>query len=130
MTTQWYRENGFELSANFSQPMIDKAESEVWDAYIVPVIPTADKSDTTLQEFIAPLAYCYLCLYNNKVTRKGTKEKQDDHSTSVTNKSLLIERTSANKAFYKMTKRDDAVESFEVHDICHIWQLSPILGIN
>lgn len=127
MTPEWYREHGFELSANLSQSIIDKAEEEVWTAYVVPVLPDADPEDETMKKLFAPLAYYYLCLNNAKVTRKGTKNKTDENSTTISSPDLLIaEKASAYNAFYKIAAK--ATKAFEVQDILKLWLSTSVLG--
>ena len=130
MTSEWYRSNGFEVSANLSESRIEKAEKAVWNAYILPVIPSADLQDETLQKQLATLAYYYLCLENAKITRKGTKSKTDEHSVTISPGAdqLALERTMANTAFNQIMKRADATGTGTVDDILRIWLSSTLLG--
>ncbi len=132
MTPQWYREQGYEISANFSEAIIDKAEKEVWDAYIAPILPTADPQDETIQTILARLAYYYLCLFNNKITRKGAKTKLDENSANTENdtRKLAIERAGANNAFQQLLKLDGAQKNNNVTDILNLWLATDVLGNN
>lgn len=129
MTAEWYREHGYEVSANLAQSIIDKAEDDVWEAYVMPIVPTADKDDETIQELLAPLSYLALCLHNAKLTRKGAKEKNDENSVTIQQQNLMAERTNAHNAYYRLAARSDANGSFSFHDILNIWTLTPIFGI-
>lgn len=128
MTAEWYRNHGYEISANFSDSVIAKAEKEVWDAYVVPVLPEADPEDEQMQLLFAPLAYYYLCLSNAKITRKGVKSKTDENSNTIIYnvEHLMAERASAYQAFYKIAAKCD--KPFEVQDILQLWFTSAYVG--
>ena len=128
MTVEWYRENGYEVSANMSQAVIDKAEDIVMDTYVRPVVPAATKERDDIQKILACITFYYLCLENVKVTRKGAKEKLDENSTRAVPAEYRIEGAAAYEAFHKLPELEGANRQFDVHDILYLWGLSPFFG--
>ena len=83
MTKEWYKQNGYRLGVNIDQAVIDRAERDVCEAYVLPILPNADpEGDDEVAHALADLAYLLLMQRNLFVTNSGTKEMLGTNSST------------------------------------------------
>lgn len=126
MTAQNYRDAGYSVSTLIEQAAINRAEQDVINAYIVPLlgrIPTADEITNTpaLQSAIMACAFLLLIQRVAVATRAGGKEKQTNQSLNPTNADLL--QQNAADCASKLRALNNGVIA-DVDDICGIFFVS------
>lgn len=126
MTAQNYRDAGYAVSTLIEQAAINRAEQDVINAYIVPLlgrIPTADEITNTppLQSAIMSCSFLLLMQRVAVATRAGGKEKQTNQSLNPTNADLL--QQNAADCASKLRALNNGVMA-DVDDICGIFFVS------
>lgn len=121
MTPQEYAAKGFAVSLHIDQSIIDRAESDVRQAYIDPIVG-ADAQGEAVTDAMANLAFMAMTQRNVFVTRSGAKEKTNANSRSVETWETLQEmaHTCAMK-IAALRGLPGAKAKAEVHDICRIY---------
>lgn len=117
------------MSINIDQAAIDRAERDVVNAYVSPILPDADLStldETSLTEdlahCIANLAYLLVMQRCVFITRSGAKEKTGPNSTSPDGWRILEEcSATAAMAISQLRKMEGASACAKVTDICKIY---------
>lgn len=123
MTRDWYINNGYNVSASIDQAQIDRAEREIVEAYVLPILPAAvdPENDDELAHAVASIAYLRLLQMTLKVTRSGTKEKTAQGSVNADQWAPIREQAPvAAMAVRKLRSMDGAVSGASVRDICGI----------
>lgn len=122
MDLQEYRCAGYLVSQNVSQTVIDGAEAEIKQAYILPVCPQADTTSPAVKAALMELTTLRLLQRTAQVTRAGGKAKTLSQSVIPTADELLQQHAAT--CCMRMTKLAEScgVERWEkiVTDICHI----------
>lgn len=126
MTAQNYRDAGYAVSTLIEQAAINRAEQDVINAYIVPLlgrIPTAEEITNTpaLQSVIMACSFLLLMQRVAVATRAGGKEKQTNQSLNPTNADLL--QQNAADCANKLRALNNGVMA-DVDDICGIFFVS------
>ena len=80
MTVQEYITAGFEISAQIKQAAITRAENDVINSYIVPIVGTDYIADDLKNE-IMTLTFCLLLRRNVVKTRFGAEQKSNQYAT-------------------------------------------------
>src|SRR5574344_983502 len=75
MTKQWYQDHGYEISSLISDTAIARAERDVTDAYITPIVGSAEVSTEVRERAIGNLAFLLLLQRTIFATRAGAKIK-------------------------------------------------------
>lgn len=121
MTPQEYAAKGFAVSLHIDQSIIDRAESDVRQAYIDPIVG-ADAQGEAVTDALANLAFMAMTQRNVFVTRSGAKEKTNANSRSVETWETLQEmaHTCAMK-IAALRELPGAKAKAEVQDICRIY---------
>lgn len=121
MTPQEYAAKGFAVSLHIDQSIIDRAESDVRQAYIDPIVG-ADAQGEAVTDALANLAFMAMTQRNVFVTRSGAKDKTNANSRSAETWETLQEmaHTCAMK-IAALRELPGAKAKAEVHDICRIY---------
>lgn len=121
MTPQEYNQKGFAVSLHIDQSIIDRAENDVREAYITPILG-ADASGDVVEDALANLAFMAMTQRNVFVTRSGAKEKINANSRQAEAWDTLQEmaHTCAMK-IASLRELPGANAKAEVHDICRIY---------
>ena len=75
MTKEWYRQNGYELSTLIDDATITRAERDVTDAYITPIVGAATVDETIVNRVVGNLAFLLILQRTIFATRAGAKTK-------------------------------------------------------
>ena len=83
MTVQEYINAGFEISAQIKQAAITRAENDVINSYIIPIVG-ADYVSENVKNEIMTLTFCLLLRRNVVKTRFGAEQKSNQYATAMT----------------------------------------------
>lgn len=121
MTPKEYNDKGFAVSLHIDQSIIDRAEADVREAYIKPILG-ADASGDEVEDALANLAFMAMTQRNVFVTRSGAKEKTNVNSRTAETWETLQEmaHTCAMK-IETLRALPGANNIARVHDICRIY---------
>lgn len=124
MNAQDYRADGYGLSQQIEQGIITRAERDVVNAYIVPLIgeiPTSEQIEAEpIRSAVMALAFLLVSQRSSMATRAGAKLKQTEQSSTPTYEDVLRQnaptcvRYLQDIAPYEVTSR-------KVNDICGIF---------
>lgn len=118
MTAQEYKSNGYNVSLHLEQALIDRCEAMVYDAYIKPIVPNADKTTKQVKTAIMMLSFVMLCQQTITATCSGGRQKTD--STSSVNVDLTRQMHEVGKqaavVIEALKQRIDAVKGADVFD--------------
>lgn len=82
-------QRGYRVSVNTDQALIDRAEREVYEAYIAPILPSSTMDDDEVAAAMMELSYVRMCAISNAVvTKSGAKEKTSASSVSADYESI------------------------------------------
>lgn len=102
---------------------MDRCESMVYEAYIKPLVPTADKTTKQIKSAIMMLSFVMLCQQTITATCSGGRQKQDT-ATSV-NVDLQRQMQEVGKqaavVIEALKQRPDAVKGAEVFDFISLF---------
>lgn len=128
MTKEWYKAHGYNMSINIDQAAIDRAERDVVDAYVRPILPNEEITldEDVLKEnvahCIANLAYLLVMQRNVHITRSGAKEKTGPNSMSPDGWRILEEcSATAALSIKQLRGMVGASACAKVTDICKIY---------
>ena len=118
MTAQDFISKGYKLSASTSQNEIDRAVTEVTNAYILPFAIT-DESEV-VSAAIVHFAFIFLLQRKDFVTRVGGAEKtpQNGQKIEVSNYDYRI----ADSYIHRLAELSPIVGEVEIDDICGIYK--------
>ena len=109
MTVQEYITAGFEISAQIKQAAITRAENDVINSYIIPIIGDDYVADDLKNE-IMTLTFCLLLRRNVVKTRFGAEQKSNQYATVMTVESKELNNQIAG---YAMPVIQSLIESTE-----------------
>ena len=109
MTVQEYITAGFEISAQIKQAAITRAENDVINSYIIPIIGSDYVADDLKNE-IMTLTFCLLLRRNVVKTRFGAEQKSNQYATVMTVESKELNNQIAG---YAMPVIQSLIESTE-----------------
>lgn len=120
MTPQDYANKGFPISLHIDQAVINRAEADVREAYVTPIVGT--QTGDAVADATANLAFMLMAQRNVFVTRAGAKEKTNANSRAAEAWETLQEmaHTCAMK-IDALRNLPGANKTAEVHDICRIY---------
>lgn len=123
MTPQDYRDAGYiEVSANISAALIMRAEKEIIQAYISPILPNYSATDNDIKAAIMVLAVLRVQQISIFATRTGSKEKTAASSTSATWQQVLAQYAMTADMYLKvLTTKTGAIKGAKIKDICGIY---------
>ena len=122
MTKQWYQENGYEISSYVSDAAISRAERDVTDAYVTPIVGNATVSQQIKERAIGNLAFLLILQRSIFATRAGAKVKTGYNSMEADAwAKLQQEATSCNLQLEILKKQPGVNPDAHVTDICKIY---------
>lgn len=122
MTKQWYQENGYEISSYVSDAAIARAERDVTDAYVTPIVGNANVSNEIKERAIGNLAFLLILQRSIFATRAGAKVKTGYNSMEADAwAKLQQEATSCNLQLEILKKQPGVNPDAHVTDICKIY---------
>ena len=122
MTKSWYIEHGYKLSSLIDDAEISRAEREVTEAYITPIVGSAVVDETVLQNAIGNLAFLLILQKTLFATRAGAKVKTGYNSQDADAwAKLQQEATSCHLALETLKKQNGVNADAEVIDICKLY---------
>ena len=120
MTITEYINAGSELSQQVKQSAVDRAETDVINSYIVPIIGSSYVA-ANLKNEIMTLSFCLLLRRNVVKTRFGAEQKNNQYATVMNVESKELNRQIAGYALPVITSLIDKsvskVKSKDVRDI-------------
>ena len=122
MTKSWYIEHGYKLSSLIDDAEISRAEREVTEAYITPIVGSATVDETVLQNAVGNLAFLLILQKTLFATRAGAKVKTGYNSQEADAwAKLQQEATSCHLALETLKKQNGVNADAEVIDICKLY---------
>lgn len=122
MTKQWYQDNGYEISSLISDATIARAERDVTDAYINPIVGSANVSTEVRERAIGSLAFLLILQRTIFATRSGAKVKTGYNSQEADSwAKLQQEATSCHLALDVLKNEPGVNPDAHVTDICKIY---------
>ena len=122
MTKQWYQENGYEISSYVNDAAIARAERDVTDAYVTPIVGNATVSNTIKERVVGNLAFLLILQRSIFATRAGAKVKTGYNSMEADAwAKLQQEATSCNLQLEILKKQPGVNPDAHVTDICKIY---------
>lgn len=122
MTKQEYQNAGFRLSLQVEQVDIDRAESEVTEAYCKPIAPELNTDNISYRNAVMNLAFLWLLQHSLFGTRSGAKGVQITSAITPTNADILRECAwDCHLALQSLKTAANAPDEVRVTDICRIY---------
>lgn len=122
MTKQWYQEHGYEISSLISDATISRAERDVTDAYINPIVGNANVSTEVKELAIGNLAFLLILQRTIFATRAGARVKTGYNSQEADAwAKLQQEATSCHLALEVLKSQPGVNPDANVTDICKIY---------
>lgn len=122
MTINDYKAKGFLLSARVTQAVVDRAETDIQQAYITPLQGTLPATNAALVDAKANLVYLLICQRSIVATRAGAKVKLTDSSHIATSEENVAEMAEVCKMKLEILKAvDGANAQGKVVDLCKIY---------
>lgn len=122
MTKQWYQDHGYEISSLISDATIARAERDVTDAYITPIVGGAEVSTEVKESAIGNLAFLLILQRTIFATRAGARAKTGYNSQEADAwAKLQQEATSCHLALEVLKKEPGVNPDAHVTDICKIY---------
>lgn len=129
MTKDWYKQNGFELSAYIDDAVIERAENEVTEAYVNPIVGGATIAEETRQRVIGSLAFLLMLQRTIFATRAGAKVKTGYNSNDATEWQKLGQHATTCALLLEKLRQYGANPNAEVFDICRIYFKSNFISM-
>lgn len=121
MTKEEYKSEGFKMSLVIEQPEIDRAEADVIDAYIRPIVGDAEVVGA-VRIAVMNLAFLRLTQTNISATRAGAKVKLTTQSNAPSAWDVIAEQSkTCHYSLEQLRQLEGANKSAEVTDICSIY---------
>ena len=122
MTKSWYIEHGYKLSSLIDDAEISRAEREVTEAYITPIVGSATVDESVLKNAVGNLAFLLILQKTLFATRAGAKVKTGYNSQEADAwAKLQQEATSCHLALETLKKQNGVNADAEVIDICKLY---------
>lgn len=123
MTAQEYRQAGYKVSAQIDQSEIDRAEKDVLQAYVYPILSDADPTgDEVVRDTVMSFAFLLLLQRSISATRSGAKEKTTPQSVSADLWHILsMQAATCQMKIDALKQKTGANLKAEVKDICGIY---------
>lgn len=127
MSVEDYKQKGFMLSPAILQAVIDRAERDVMQAYILPIAPEANvQVEGEAQEAFMQLTFL-LCLQRSIFgTRSGAKEKTTAQSQKADRWELLSQESATAQMKLRLLAESVGADNYlqQMTDICGIYMKS------
>lgn len=122
MTKKWYQDNGYEMGSLIDDAAIERAERDVTDAYVTPIVGTAQVDTSVRERAVGNLAFLLLLQRTIFATRAGAKIKTGYNSQEADAwAKLQQEATSCHLALEVLKSQQGVNQDANVTDICKIY---------
>lgn len=121
MTKQWYIENGFKISSLIDDTEIARAERDVTNAYIVPIVGSVNVPASVRENAIGNLAFLLLMQRSTFLTRAGAKTKTGYNSADADAWDKLQDAAMSCHLALETLKKAANNTNAKVTDICKIY---------
>lgn len=116
MTAAEYIAAGYELSKNVEQTIIDKAEKDVKECYIYPIL--GDDADlTNFKNQVMGLAFCMMLRRQANKTRYGVEIKSNPYGIQANSDNLMKEISGIALPIINKLKQFAGVKNPKIKDI-------------
>ncbi len=116
MTAAEYIAAGYELSKNVEQTIIDKAEKDVKECYIYPIL--GDGADlTNFKDEIMGLAFCLMLRRQANKTRYGVEYKSNPYGIQANSDNLMKEISGIALPIINKLKKNSTIDKPKIKDI-------------
>lgn len=123
MTPAEYQSAGFLLSSLINQKIIDRAENDVINSYILPICPNLLSTSDLYKKAVMTLSFMLMCKRDNVfMTRSGSKEKENQFSKDSDGwNNLQNLATDCHFIIEQLKSSEGALEKPKFIDICGIY---------
>lgn len=123
MSIDDYKQAGYKISTLINQAEIDRAEADVMQAYITPIMSDADPySNSVVKAALMELVVMLLLQRSVFATRSGAKEKAASQSYAAEATAILRQyAATADMKLQALRAEDDAVADAKINDICGVY---------
>jgi len=116
MTAAEYIAAGYELSKNVEQTIIDKAEKDVKECYIYPIL--GDGADlTNFKAEVMGLAFCMMLRRQANKTRYGVEYKSNPYGIQANAENLMNEIAGISLPIINKLKKNSTIDKPKIKDI-------------
>jgi hypothetical protein len=116
MTAAEYIAAGYELSKNVEQTIIDKAEKDVKECYIYPIL--GDDADlTNFKAEVMGLAFCLMLRRQANKTRYGVEVKSNPYGIQANSDNLMKEISGIALPIINKLKKNSTIDKPKIKDI-------------
>ena len=130
MTKDWYIAHGYKMSAALDDAEITRAENDVTDAYITPIVGTATVPQEVKDKTVGALAFLLLLQRSVFLTRGGAKIKSGYNSYDADAWAILQqEAQSCHLALETLRAQEGVNKDAEIIDICKIYFKSNFISL-
>ena len=132
MSIEDYKQAGFLTSVQIQQAIVDKAEADAMQAYILPIAPDADTTEVgAAREALMSLADLLVKQRTIFATRSGAKEKTTPQSQSADDWRILRQCAATCALKLSTLAQSAGVGDWEnkVTDICGILYKTNFIGL-
>lgn len=125
MTANDYRSDGYAVSAQLEQSVIDRAEHIVIDAYVLPIIPEPDLTNCDVRSAVMALAFLYMNKRQGTATRSGVRTKTLPSSTETRQENVIQSMAMECDAKLKALRAMQGANACaQIRDVCQIYYRS------
>lgn len=123
MTASEYQSAGFLLSSLINQKIIDRAENDIINSYILPICPNLLSTSDLYKKAVMTLSFMLMCKRDNVfMTRSGSKEKENQFSKDSDGwNNLQNLATDCHFIIEQLKSSEGALEKPKFIDICGIY---------
>lgn len=123
MTPAEYQSAGFLLSSLINQKIIDRAENDIINSYILPICPNLLSTSDLYKKAVMTLSFMLMCKRDNVfMTRSGSKEKENQFSKDSDGwNNLQNLATDCHFIIEQLKSSEGANEKPKFIDICGIY---------
>lgn len=121
MTKQWYIEHGYKMSSLIDDTEIARAERDVVDAYITPIVGGATVPSSMRENTIGTLAFLLLLQRSIFLTRGGAKTKSGFNSYDADAWAVLQQEAQSCHLAIEQLKKQAGNPDPKFVDICKIY---------
>ena len=123
MSIDDYKQAGYKISTLIAQAEIDRAEADVMQAYILPIMPDADPTtDNAVKAALLELSVMLLLQRSIFATRSGAKEKNNANSYNAEQAAIARQHAAtADMKLQALRKCEGADAEAKVNDICGVY---------
>lgn len=131
MNVQEYKQQGYNLSVQIDQTVIDRAEKDVMDAYLGPIMQGKEIDQQIVSAAVMVLAFMLILQRSIAGTRAGAKEKTSAQSVQA-DRWQIVEQC-AGTCQLRLAEVAQAAGCEKpwrvVHDLCGVYYNKRFLGL-